>query len=159
MLHTLFCQCNAFLWTAAISLCFDFTASQGDISCGLHLVLRQSRVPCIHHSRSSCCGFSCHFGSVLYEWCLPSGATHAGEYILPGHWKENLTSAMLILAVMSSSICGNKKRRLRCHFKVEQMTFTSLLFSVFFFSSNTVSCDRSVHYPESYAETTESSLP
>lgn len=36
---------------------------------------------------------------------IPSGAIHAGEYIRPGHWKENLASAMLILAVMSSSIC------------------------------------------------------
>lgn len=45
----------------------------------------------------------------LVEWCLPSGATQAGEYILPGHWKENLTSAMLILAVMSSSIFGDTK--------------------------------------------------
>lgn len=37
--------------------------------------------------------------------CVPSGAIHAGEYIRPGHWKQNLASAMLILAVMSSSIC------------------------------------------------------
>lgn len=36
----------------------------------------------------------------------PSGATQAGAYIRPGHWKENLTSAMLIRAVMSSSIWG-----------------------------------------------------
>lgn len=36
---------------------------------------------------------------------IPSGAIHAGEYIRPGHWKENFASAMLILAVMSSSIC------------------------------------------------------
>lgn len=35
---------------------------------------------------------------------VPSGAIHAGEYMRPGHWKENLASAMLILAVMSSSI-------------------------------------------------------
>lgn len=35
---------------------------------------------------------------------IPSGAIHAGEYIRPGHWKENLASAMLILAVRSSSI-------------------------------------------------------
>lgn len=48
--------------------------------------------------------------AVAAEWCLPSGATHAGEYILPGHWKENLTSAMLILAVISSSICGCKEK-------------------------------------------------
>lgn len=86
--------------------CLDFTVSQGKISHRLHLAQRQSRVCCIHHSRKS---FGCHCGSLLYEWCLPSGATHAGEYILPGHWKENLTSAMLILAVMSSSICGNKE--------------------------------------------------
>lgn len=36
---------------------------------------------------------------------IPSGAIQAGEYMRPGHWKENLASAMLILAVMSSSIC------------------------------------------------------
>lgn len=59
----------------------------------------------VHPSLS---GSSCHSGSVLRDGCLPSGATHAGEYILPGHWKENLTSAMLILAVMSSSICEHK---------------------------------------------------
>lgn len=35
---------------------------------------------------------------------IPSGAIQAGEYIRPGHWKENLASAMLILAVRSSSI-------------------------------------------------------
>lgn len=34
----------------------------------------------------------------------PSGATQAGAYMRPGHWKENLTSAMLMRAVMSSSI-------------------------------------------------------
>lgn len=62
---------------------------------------------CVHPSPS---GSSCHSGSVLRDGCLPSGATHAGEYILPGHWKENLTSAMLILAVMSSSICEHKQR-------------------------------------------------
>lgn len=28
----------------------------------------------------------------------------------PGHWKENLTSAMLMRAVMSSSICGRGDR-------------------------------------------------
>lgn len=61
----------------------------------------------VHPSLS---GSSCHSGSVLRDRCLPSGATHAGEYILPGHWKENLTSAMLILAVMSSSICEHKQR-------------------------------------------------
>lgn len=38
------------------------------------------------------------------RWKIPSGAIHAGEYIRPGHWKENLASAMLILAVRSSSI-------------------------------------------------------
>lgn len=40
----------------------------------------------------------------MTTWHSPSGATQAGAYILPGHWKENFTSAMLILAVMSSSI-------------------------------------------------------
>lgn len=35
---------------------------------------------------------------------IPSGAIHAGENMRPGHWKENLASAMLILAVRSSSI-------------------------------------------------------
>lgn len=39
----------------------------------------------------------------------PSGATQAGAYILPGHWKENFTSAMPILAVMSSSICSGEE--------------------------------------------------
>lgn len=102
--------------------CLDFTVSLGEISCRLHLAQRQSRVPCIYFSHSSLCGFSCHFGSVLCEWCLPSGATHAGEYILPGHWKENLTSAMLILAVMSSSICGNEEHRVMCHFLLVQFS-------------------------------------
>lgn len=96
--------------------CLDFTVSRGEISCRLHLAQRPSWVPSIYFSRSGLCGFSCHFRSALYEWCLPSGATHAGEYILPGHWKENLTSAMLILAVMSSSICGNEEHQVRCHF-------------------------------------------
>lgn len=36
---------------------------------------------------------------------IPSGAIQAGAYMRPGHWKENFASAMLILAVMSSSIC------------------------------------------------------
>ena len=96
--------------------CLNFPVSQGEICWRSHLAQRQLRESCIHHSRTSLCGFCCHFRSVLYEWCLPSGATHAGEYILPGHWKENLTSAMLILAVMSSSICGNKEHWVRCHF-------------------------------------------
>lgn len=122
-LHTLFCKFKV-LSAAKSSLviflvhnqfmfpsCLDFTVSLGEICCRLHLAQRQSRVPCIYFSHSSLCGFSCHFGSVLCEWCLPSGATHAGEYILPGHWKENLTSAMLILAVMSSSICGNEEQK------------------------------------------------
>lgn len=112
--------CKPPVYFHIISLCFQLVLLslylKGEISRRLHLVLRQSRVPCIHHSRPSLSGSSCHFRSVLYEWCLPSGATHAGEYILPGHWKENLTSAMLILAVISSSICGNKEQWLRCHF-------------------------------------------
>lgn len=108
----IFSFCNQFTFPT----CLDLSLSLGEISCRLHLALWRSRVPRIHHSRSSLCGFSCHFGSVLYKWCLPSGATHAGEYILPGHWKENLTSAMLILAVMSSSICGNTKHWVKCHF-------------------------------------------
>lgn len=108
------CRCSLVIFTICNQLMFptssDFTVSHGEISCRLHLVLGQRRAPCIHHSHSSLSGSSCHFGSVLCEWCLPSGATHAGEYILPGHWKENLTSDMLILAVISSSICGNKDR-------------------------------------------------
>lgn len=37
-------------------------------------------------------------------FCRASGATQAGAYLRPGHWKENLTSAVLVRAVMSSSI-------------------------------------------------------
>ena len=44
------------------------------------------------------------------EMGIPSGAIHAGQYIRPGHWKENFASAMLILAVMSSSICQSITR-------------------------------------------------
>lgn len=82
--------------------------SSADYICFLKL----SWVLWIHHSQQSSTDSSCQLGCELCEWCLPSGATHAGEYILPGHWKENLTSAMLILAVISSSICGNRRNAL-----------------------------------------------
>lgn len=91
--------------TCLLSVCLYLQASFAGLE-GIRLINYSSCIAFLVSASSTVTELILHFPT----WCLylPSGATQAGAYMRPGHWKENFTSAMLIRAVISSSIWGRE---------------------------------------------------